>query len=51
MSAAATQVRWSAIREYSESSVRRYRQRGVISIPMSFSTASQYAKLLINAEQ
>ena len=41
MSDAATQVRWSQIREYSESSVRRYRHRGVIAIPISVSTASQ----------
>ena len=39
------------MREYSESSVRRYWQRGVISMPISFSTASQYAKSLISAEQ
>ena len=38
------------MREYSESSVRRWRQRGVISIPISFSTASQYAKSLISAD-
>jgi len=35
------QVMWSFRREYSESSVRRYLQRGVISIPIIFSTASQ----------
>ena len=35
------QVRWSQMREYSDSSVRRYLQRGVISMPISVSTASQ----------
>ncbi len=34
-------VRWSAMREYSDNSVRRYVQRGVICISISFSTASQ----------
>ena len=41
ISCAATQVRWSATREYSASSVRRYVARGVMVIPISCSTASQ----------
>ena len=41
ITAALMQVMWSAMREYSDSSVRRYFVRGVISIPISFSTASQ----------
>jgi hypothetical protein len=51
MSEAAMQVMWSQRREYSESRVRRYFARGVISMPISFSTAAQYAKLLMSPEQ
>ena len=42
---------WSAMRLYSQSSVRSTLQRGVISMPSSFSTASAYAKPLLSAEQ
>ena len=51
MRLAATHVRWSVMRMYSESSVRRYFVRGVISMPIICSTASQYAKSLMSAEQ